>query len=609
MKAKLFLFFFLSLTISYAQEVDRRLEVDSLILKARKVSKLDGEKALLMINNTINLAKRIAYKSGIAQALNAKATIQKNNGKFNRAEDDYLESLAIYQQLKDNCKIGVVRVNLSALGLDQGNLGNAIIEIDTAINILKRDCSNKKYLGQAYINKGNILLHYGQLDEAEHYYLNAKNELADIDPKSLTIANENLGIIALDKGDYDKAEAVFQENFLIYEKENDVESLAQVSNTLGVTYYESSQYEASELYFKKSIKYAKQANKNLLQLDALINLSQLALEQGELKNAKNYKERIEDLIEQTGGLQEKLALEELSVEVYDEWGENEAKVRALENIIIIKDSINLKEREDLIAEELGKLEHEKNRAKIRLLSAFLISLLFLLLFIIFFFRNKAAEKKIAFEEDKRKQIEESNWKLLTVSNQLKKDIGAKIHDSVSNPLAMASRFIESFLDDNKKVEDLQTAAEVIHDAYNTSRLVAHNLVPFNVDWVGQINLRLEALRKVNPIKTVIDFQRRHIDNDTFSPYKGMKVTSMIGNLLLNVERYSKASRVKVGIKNKNNAIHIIVEDDGIGFDTSRQGVGLMSVKDTIKELNGQFNLQSKGELKKGTKAEVIIPIT
>ncbi len=71
--------------------------------------------------------------------------------------------------------------------------------------------------------------------------------------------------------------------------------------------------------------------------------------------------------------------------------------------------------------------------------------------------------------------------------------------------------------------------------------------------------------------------------------------------------------IKISSYLQDNAHHIVVEDDGLGFDvnapldTTRTHIGLESVKNRLKlRINGELKIES--EIDKGTKAEIIIPI-
>jgi two-component system NarL family sensor kinase len=69
---------------------------------------------------------------------------------------------------------------------------------------------------------------------------------------------------------------------------------------------------------------------------------------------------------------------------------------------------------------------------------------------------------------------------------------------------------------------------------------------------------------------------------------------MVQELLTNVVRHAQASHVLVQLMRYPDALHLVVEDDGQGFDTTlgRAGVGLRSVRARAAYLDGTLDVQS-----------------
>jgi signal transduction histidine kinase len=69
---------------------------------------------------------------------------------------------------------------------------------------------------------------------------------------------------------------------------------------------------------------------------------------------------------------------------------------------------------------------------------------------------------------------------------------------------------------------------------------------------------------------------------------------MVQELLTNVGRHAQASQVLVQLMRHPGALHLVVEDDGRGFEPGRQqsGVGLRSVRARAAYLGGTLEVQS-----------------
>ncbi len=67
------------------------------------------------------------------------------------------------------------------------------------------------------------------------------------------------------------------------------------------------------------------------------------------------------------------------------------------------------------------------------------------------------------------------------------------------------------------------------------------------------------------------------------------------------------------MEENNNHLHITVEDDGIGFDTSKaetkknkvSGFGLFSIRERLRYIGGNLEIESKS--RKGTQVSLVVP--
>ena len=84
---------------------------------------------------------------------------------------------------------------------------------------------------------------------------------------------------------------------------------------------------------------------------------------------------------------------------------------------------------------------------------------------------------------------------------------------------------------------------------------------------------------------------------------------IIQESLNNIIKHSKAKKAYIYVKISNTFIDMIVQDNGIGFDTSKinsvNSFGLSSLKERVSLVNGTVIIDS--ELSKGTAINVKIP--
>jgi two-component system sensor histidine kinase DegS len=84
-------------------------------------------------------------------------------------------------------------------------------------------------------------------------------------------------------------------------------------------------------------------------------------------------------------------------------------------------------------------------------------------------------------------------------------------------------------------------------------------------------------------------------------------------LLNNAINHGRATQIQVLLDLDQDRILAVVEDNGSGFnvddvftDTSKNTIGLSTLRERIEMLNGDLNLQSS--LGQGTRAEFSIPV-
>ncbi len=93
-----------------------------------------------------------------------------------------------------------------------------------------------------------------------------------------------------------------------------------------------------------------------------------------------------------------------------------------------------------------------------------------------------------------------------------------------------------------------------------------------------------------------------------------QLSSIINEAINNISKYAQAKNVWIEFNKSGNALHMIIRDDGIGFNTEEvgrdkvkgSGYGLGNMEKRIARVKGEINVRSKpGE---GTTIEVSIPV-
>ncbi len=90
----------------------------------------------------------------------------------------------------------------------------------------------------------------------------------------------------------------------------------------------------------------------------------------------------------------------------------------------------------------------------------------------------------------------------------------------------------------------------------------------------------------------------------------MKMYFIVSELINNIIKHSQASRAKIDLKEIDSNLHILVKDNGIGFEIKNfrtiEGFGLNQIRARINTMGGKFRIIS--EPTKETTIKIIVPI-
>jgi signal transduction histidine kinase len=89
---------------------------------------------------------------------------------------------------------------------------------------------------------------------------------------------------------------------------------------------------------------------------------------------------------------------------------------------------------------------------------------------------------------------------------------------------------------------------------------------------------------------------------------GTCVYRVVQEALTNCARHANARHIRVALRGENTVVHLAIQDDGVGFDTSREtgGLGIVGIQERVRDLGGRVEITSQMEL--GTLLKANIPI-
>ncbi|WP_394758219.1 ATP-binding protein [Flavobacterium sp.] len=469
-----------------------------------------------------------------------------------------------------------------------GNLNGVIFEYTKAKKYLNKankialKLNNKTLLSK--VNQGLFKIHSETESDSAKYYL-YKVAFYTRNTKDLLEKQNNQNNFYsyyLSKRDYKNAKKHLDSSYEIALKINNKANISSAKNNLGIYYMTVNEdYKKGELEFLDIINMFPNNENPIAISQAYLNISYAYEKMGDYKKAYDYNNKYL----------------EFSDEIL------KGKLNSVNQELETKYAINKVEHEFKEKEKHINNKQDKNQ-KLLLLFA---SLFILAGFIFYFYYQNLLLK----QKNKLKDIDNKlQYKIISATldgqDEERNKISAVLHDHVSAVLSSVGLHLSAFENSltKEQVTDLKKTRALLKDAHDRVRDLSHELVPPLLVKFG-LQFALKDLCE-NNTNTLLNFKfiskldkerRYHAEFET-------KIFFIVSELLNNVMKHSKASKSKLTLEEFDNNLHIIIEDNGIGFNTkntsrkTNNGFGITQIRARIKNMQGDMKIKSR--INKGT---------
>ncbi|MFY0629806.1 MAG: hypothetical protein JXR05_05455 [Flavobacteriaceae bacterium] len=210
--------------------------------------------------------------------------------------------------------------------------------------------------------------------------------------------------------------------------------------------------------------------------------------------------------------------------------------------------------------------------------------LVLIFLIILLYRNRSYLKK------KHQLSQHYSQNLLLSQEEERKRISKDLHDSLGQHLLLVKNKLTPSKDN--------TAKDLLNDAIEEMRNISRILYPFQLKEIGitsTINNLIEQLDENSP-DTYIFGDIENIDG-ILTMEEELNLFRIIQECLSNIIKHANAQSAKIQLEKKQHEIIMTLQDNGVGFDFSKnfnnlKSLGLKTIKDRVKFLNGILNVES-----------------
>jgi adenylate cyclase len=402
-------------------------------------SSLDPKRIESMIpemkSNKLNLME--------AQAHNFLASLYGRFGDIEKAIENHLIAMDIYQEEKDFGGVSIIHSNLSLLYYDQHDYENAFYHARKSLemDLLLED---SKQIQRSYNNLAIIFEHTGPLDSAIYYHTRSHEKAVELkNPYSIGLSLSNLGNNYALKGELKLAEETLLKALKIRESLGYTLGLAYTHNRLATLYQKANQLSKANYHAKKSLEHAeKSAEVKILRM-AYERLTEVAELRGDYRAGLDYLKKadvLKDSIINESNIRE-LTQQVLNYEF--------AKKKLIDSI----NNVQEKNERELVFNDL--LGIERNRQTIYLISG----IFFLIISIGFYRRSNYIKKSSQIIQKEKERSEELLLNILPIN--VAEELKEKGYSEARNFEEVTVIFTD-FADFTKKAQHLK-ATELVYE--------------------------------------------------------------------------------------------------------------------------------------------------
>ncbi|MCT4699743.1 tetratricopeptide repeat-containing sensor histidine kinase [Tenacibaculum haliotis] len=401
--------------------------------------------------------------------------------------------------------------------------------------------------------------------------------------------------------------------------------------------------------FEKAKEYALQAmnihslrKDKVNQANSLNNLGNIYLSQKKFKQAKNIYLQGIDLIKNDNSpnsvrfkanLYYNLAwamrnlkdykaydYQELSYEIED--NQREKEVRRIIEEVTVKHKENLEQQKINLVTEQRKLAETQDSKTSLLFGALSLLVIIISGVVVYNYKLRQKNLQLKLSENNLKQQQsleklksDTHTKILNATIDAKeserKQIAEILHDNVSALLSSANMHLSATKKQfsNNAPQEIEKTQAIILEASQKVRDLSHNLISSILLKFGLEYALKDVVKKYSNSQLKFEISAQNINryNQEFE----IKIFNIIQELANNILKHSKASLAQIIIKQEKNKLTILVNDNGIGFNTSataikNTGIGLNQIEARLEMMNGKLSINSATN--KGTKISITIPI-
>ncbi len=221
---------------------------------------------------------------------------------------------------------------------------------------------------------------------------------------------------------------------------------------------------------------------------------------------------------------------------------------------------------------------------------------------------------ITDQKEARAILTELSGRLLRAGEEERSKIARELHDDINQRLALLANRIqdsESAATDPSQKKELSEIWRLTNEIATDIQHMSHQLHPSKLHYLGLAATIRELCREFSKqhrigVECVLQDLPQDLDENV-----SLSLFRVVQESLRNVAKHSRSHHATVRLTYRAGMIQLFISDDGVGFDPLRErsthGLGLISMRERLRSVGGEFSIWSKPFL--GTQVSGGVPAT
>ncbi|MBP9689057.1 MAG: tetratricopeptide repeat protein [Bacteroidia bacterium] len=649
------------LTISHKQDTNlchiycnlalsyRAINMDSVIYWANKAddlsSKIKFVKGSQLANNNLGIAyytkgkyteaidaftrsknaAAIRYDTiNLAWAFNNIGNVYIDLADYNTTLLYYDSALQLRILLKDSGAVTQSLINFGFVYKELGKYSKALVALYDAVKILEKN-NDEQTLAYCYDFIGAVYSQQKKFKYSNAFYQKALTLYLKNNYRSgVAIALNSIGTNYYSLGNTAKGKALVYQAYKIYEDLKDIRQLAIISSTLSEIYTNENKPDSALILAQKSIKYHLQTNNTRQLGGAYLKLSNAQAKLGKYNEAIISAQKAYELTQSTGELNSKKQIAEALSVLYLKQGDFKNAYQYQIIYGAIKDSLINIAGERAIAEMQTKYQTEKKDIEIEKqaieikrkqtqLALSIFAIIAVLVVSILLYSRHVLKQKALLNAALLKEQNMRNKAIIEAEEKERVRIAKELHDGIGQQLS-ATKMNLSALENKIDLADkhlFDVAIQLVDDAVKEVRSISHNMMPNALIKLGLASAVRDFINKLGTgdnLKVNLEIVGL---KDSLPANISTVLYRVVQECVTNIVKHAQASVVTIQFIMHQDNLTIMIEDNGVGFDTKNinqfEGIGLKNMISRVEFLNGTVDFDST--IGKGTTTIINVPVT